>query len=609
MLEFLRNHVSGFVGFALIGALVFAFALSFGQQSAGWGQGEEEYVAATVEGMTISEATFTCAFNLLGGRSVSSNTAEWQELRKATIDGLIERQLLLNLAQRSGISASTEEAEENVIDSKLFLSTPIETHAQRLQSIFYIDAAMASRELLDGAYKVRQSFKDEDGKLQYEQLQKYIRHHLQITEEAFVEEQRKELVAQRMRRLLVSGVRVSEQEVRDQYDRENDTATISYIRLFPTYFSDRLDPTPEEMQAWIAANGEAIEQYYETNKYKYTNLEKMARARHILIGVAEDATDEEKAKARGEIEALAARIKAGESFADLARQYSEDPGSGAKGGDLGYSPRGRMVPEFDDVMFALEPGKVSDIVETKFGFHIIKLEGMREGNISLEEATEEIADQLYREAEGKSRALLAANDYLARLKSGESIDGLLPPEEENAGPLKLRVNTSSPFSRNAGSIPGIGNAPEIIKAAFELSPDSPVPAKTFDVRGDQFVFVLKDRVVPDDDDFKTKRDKMLEDLLSIKQATWLRDRIREIRGRAEKAGEIVNSVSTVSPSGEAPDMADEKGLGDNVVDKEDDKDQAEEPEADVEDRSSKKKTEPSAPAETPSDDGEEGEEE
>ncbi len=614
MLEFLRNHVGGFVGFALIGALVFAFALSFGSQSAGWGQGQDEYVAAKVQGVTISEATYKCAFNLVGGRNLATNSAEYHQLKKATIDGLIERQLLLNLAAKSGISASKEQAEDNVIKSELYLSTAIETHAERLASMFYIDASMASRELLEGAYKVRQSFLDEDGKLEYEQMQKYIRHHLQVTEENFVEEQRKELIAMRMRKLLVAGIRVSEQEVRDEYERDNNTASISYIKLFPTYFSDRLDPTPEEMQAWTAANGEAISQYYETNKYKYTNLEKMARARHILVKVAQDATDEEKAKSRTDIEAIELRIKTGEDFATLARQFSEDPGSGANGGDLGYNPRGRMVPEFDEAMFTLEPGAVSGIVESKFGFHIIKLLGFREGNITLEEATEEIADKLFREEEGKKRAEISANEYLARLKGGDSIDTLLPQEDDSHGNLKLRVNTSSPFSKSVDSIPGIGSAPDIVTTAFAFTKEAPVPDKIFEVRGDYFVITLNERVVPNDNDFSDKKDELLEKLLVVKQATWLRQRMKELRTQAEKAGEIENAIVTAGTTqGDVPDF-DPKDLGNDEketpearddeakkdgpadeVDEEPSEDADEEP-AEVNDPAAEAETEPEAEA-------------
>jgi len=571
MLEFLRRHVGGFVGFALVGALVFAFALSFGQQSAGWGQGQDEYIAAKVQGESISEGTFKYAFNLLGGRNISSGSAEWNELRKAAVDGLIERQLLLNMAAKVGVSASRKEAEEAIIKNKLLLSTPIETHAERLASVFYVSAPMAARELLDGAYRVRQSFDDEKGNFDYEQLQKYIRYHLQMTEENFVEEQRLELIAQRMRLLLVSGVRVSQQEVRAAYDRENDTATLSYIRVFPSFFSDSLDPTPDDIATWAAANGDAIKQYYETNKYKYTNLEKMARARHILVKVAQDASDEERAKARAEADSILARIRSGEDFATLARQFSEDPGSGAKGGDLGYNPRGRMVPEFDEVMFALEPGALSDVVETKFGYHIIKAEGFREGNISIEDATGEIADQLYREEEGKRRARAAADGYLARLAAGEDIETLIPADEEGAAasPLRLRVSTSSPFARNASSIPGIGQAPEIVKAAFELSQQAPTPQQVFEVRGDFFVVTLEERVIPSDEDFAKKKDQMIEDLLVLKQASWLRARMKELRETAKKAGDIesdLGALATPRPA-EAQDMGDENAPDESPSDR------------------------------------------
>src|SRR5262249_61240498 len=86
------------------------------------------------------------------------------------------------------------------------------------------------------------------------------------------------------------------------------------------------------------------------------------------------ADDKARAEARTKAEDVLAKVKAGSDFAELAKKESQDPGSASKGGDLGLFARGRMVPAFEAAAFALEPGGVSDIVETPFGFHIIKVD-------------------------------------------------------------------------------------------------------------------------------------------------------------------------------------------------------------------------------------------
>lgn len=107
----------------------------------------------------------------------------------------------------------------------------------------------------------------------------------------------------------------------------------------------------------------------------------MVRARHILIKVDKSASDEDKRKAKEKAEELLKKIKAGEDFAKLASEFSDDPGSKKKGGDLGFFTKGRMVPEFEKVVFSMKPGEISDVFETPFGFHIVKVEERKEAEI------------------------------------------------------------------------------------------------------------------------------------------------------------------------------------------------------------------------------------
>lgn len=115
------------------------------------------------------------------------------------------------------------------------------------------------------------------------------------------------------------------------------------------------------------------EAYYEAHKKEFENPE-MVRARHILVAVKPDATPEQKEAAKKKAEEIQAKAKAGEDFAKLASEYSDDPGSKAKGGDLGFFTTGSMVGKFEQAAFALKPGEVSGVVETEFGYHIIKQE-------------------------------------------------------------------------------------------------------------------------------------------------------------------------------------------------------------------------------------------
>jgi parvulin-like peptidyl-prolyl isomerase len=135
----------------------------------------------------------------------------------------------------------------------------------------------------------------------------------------------------------------------------------------------------EKVIAKIQVTEEDIKLYYQTHEEDFTSPE-MIRARHILIKAAMSASDEEKKSAREKAEGILERIKDGEDFATIAEEVSDDAGTQAKGGDLGFFPRGRMIPEFEKAAFALNPGEMSDIVETPYGYHIITVEEKKEAS-------------------------------------------------------------------------------------------------------------------------------------------------------------------------------------------------------------------------------------
>ena len=144
----------------------------------------------------------------------------------------------------------------------------------------------------------------------------------------------------------------------------------------------------------ITPTAEQLSEFYKNNPERFKQGERV-KASHILVKVDQGADEATKTKARQKAEGLLKQIRAGGDFAALAKANSEDPGSAIQGGDLGYFSPGQMVPQFNDVAFKLAPGAVSDLVETQFGFHIIKVVDKQAGRtVTLDEVKPQLTQFL-----------------------------------------------------------------------------------------------------------------------------------------------------------------------------------------------------------------------
>src|SRR5690606_36379540 len=121
--------------------------------------------------------------------------------------------------------------------------------------------------------------------------------------------------------------------------------------------------------------------YYDENKEMFELPSPEIRASHILVDTEEEARE------------ILSKIRGGADFEELAKMYSKDPGTKDLGGDLGFFAKGKMVPEFEEAAFALNPGEVSDVVKTEYGYHVIKVTGRR-SSLSFEDAKEDIRNNL-----------------------------------------------------------------------------------------------------------------------------------------------------------------------------------------------------------------------
>jgi len=208
-----------------------------------------------------------------------------------------------------------------------------------------------------------------------------------------------------------------------------------------------------DLSADVTVTEEALRAFYEDNLDRYTSIERR-RASHILVtSSGDDAADEAKARAAYD------RAVAGEDFAGLAAELSQDPGSAQQGGDLGWAERGNFVARFADAMWSLKPGEISAPVRTEFGWHVIKLDGVEAGEVrSFEEVRGEIEPE-YRRSESE-RLFGDLQDQLDTdaFEAGGDLQRV-------AEGLALEIRTQDGFTRAGGG--PLGNSTALVNAVFE----------------------------------------------------------------------------------------------------------------------------------------------
>lgn len=555
MLEKIASKFQTVVLVVLVTMLSLVFILEFGgPQSEGCTSGGASY-AIKVHGKTISEGDFAAAFTLVNGNRLPPEMAK--EMRGHVLDGLVESGLLAHEAEAMGLNVEEEEVWKRLRDEQTLLIT-----------------------LGEGAPfpggPVPVPVLNEEGKFDPEQTKRLIQNYLRRSVAEFAEWQMDEILADRMRALIVAGAQVSPTEVWDAFVRDREKARIRYIRFAASHYREELNLDEAILRQWMAENASTVDSEYQASRHRYTGLEAQVRARHILVKVDANAPEETRALARGRIEALLARARSGEEFAALAKANSEDPGSARKGGDLGYNPRGRMVPPFDEAQFSLEVGQISDVVESSFGFHIIKVEGKREGDVPEEEAKLEISERLYRDQRAMDAAREAAERALGKLREGVSLDeldaelaraavGPMPsPEEQGTAaslpardPSAPKVEESRDFGRSEAPISGPFDSTTLARKVFEMGQGDLVE-EPFALGQELVIFRVESLVQARREDFTDEeRSRVEQSLLAAKRDELLRIHVATLREQAEKEGALKINEAIVRGDDDATQGASE----------------------------------------------------
>ena len=419
MLGKIRNKSKGWIAYLIVGLITIPFAL-FGIQS--YIGGSSNSIIASVDGEEILLTTYYTKLNLeqrnLQQQYGSNYSTEIDTaLRQMLIEGMIQEKLLEHYANSLELVTLDEEVRAFILSNELFQVGGVfseERYNQLLRLNSYTPL----------------SYEESQAKLmKQEQLKRNLVHSAFLTSQQV--EKLKALAGQQR---YASFIVISTEKYKDQVSVTQDQV----IEYFDTNQSSFVEPPKikvnyielslEDIQEQEVADEETLRGLYEDDKELFTNLEQRS-AQHILV--------EEK----GLAESLLVEIQQGADFSELARIHSIDASTKDSGGDLGYFERDIMVPEFDKVVFEMGIGELSKVVETDFGFHIIKLTEIQPENIkSFEESREQLVSLHQKKA--AQQKLYSLQEELGNLAYEDPLD--LVAEQ-----LDLELETSDYFSRTS----------------------------------------------------------------------------------------------------------------------------------------------------------------
>src|ERR1700693_5551924 len=402
-----------------------------------------------------------------------------------------------------------------------------------------------------------------------------------------------DILLTKLQALISGSASVSESEIQEQFIKQNSKVKFDYAVLKQDDLRKALHPTDEELKAFyeshktsyansvpekrkvkyaIIETGKAaadvqvtpadLRSYYDQHRDQY-RLPEQVKVSHILIKTplpGPDGKVDEKgvAEAQHRAEDLRQQLKSGAKLEDLAKKYSEDPGSAKQGGSLGWIGKGQTVPEFEKTAFSLPKGQTSDLVKSSYGFHIIRVDDKQEAHTkTLDEVKAEV-EPILQHQKGQQIAQQKAEALLKQARA-QGLDAA-------AAAQGAQVITSDFFARK-DMLPGLGPAPQFMDAVFsatEKSPPDVAPASQGIV-----VFQLLGVKPAATATFEEIRSRVEEEFKNERSSILLSQKIQELSDRAKAAhdlkraakemGATVKTSDFVLPDGQVPEVGSMSG--------------------------------------------------
>lgn len=443
MLQNIRDNSTGWISKSIIGLIVVLFA--FTGFDAILGSTSNSNNAAKVNGEEITLDALAEAKNLQRrqllqqfGKDFDASLIDDALLSEAALKGLISRKLLVQAADQSGFAFSSA-----LIDQFILLAPEFQVdgkfNADRFDQVI--------RQMGYTRLQFRQMIEQE---MRTGQLRAGIAATAFVTEQeaqafADLERQTRDFAMLTIKPEL-DKVAVTEDEVKAYYDENSsefltqEQVIVEYVELEKSAFFDQ-----------VAVDDAALQELYQA---EIANLVEQRHAAHILFEVTADVTDEQaKAAAQSAIE----RINAGEEFAAVAKEVSDDIGSAEQGGDLGFAAQGVYDPAFEDALYALENGQISAPVRTDYGWHVIKLLGVQAADVPSFASLKDKLSQDLKSQQVEQRFVEAVRELESA--AYESADLQQPASE-----LGLEIKVSEPFGREG--LDGLFANRQVLQAAF-----------------------------------------------------------------------------------------------------------------------------------------------
>jgi peptidyl-prolyl cis-trans isomerase D len=493
---------------------------------------------AKVDGREITSGEFrrTYQAQLQAYRSAYGNNMSEQLLKQLGIDQQILQQMVderaaLAEADRVGISVSDEEVR---------------------QRIFSMPAFQENGQFI--------------GDSRYQQLLRMQRPPL--TPSDFEDNVRHGLAVEKLRASITDWLSVPDSELEKEYRRRNDKVKLAVVSFTADNFRSQVSASDAEVASYFDAHKNDfkipekrkiryllidvdalrakvtipesdVEKEYKNNEEQYKTPEQV-RASHILLKT--EGKDDAAVKAKAE--EILKQAKSGADFAELAKKNSEDEASAKNGGDLDYFGKGRMVPEFDAAVFAMQPGQVSDLVKTQYGYHIIKLVDKKPATTRpYAQVRQQLHDQLaYQRAQAQAADL--AQNLEKQIKS--------PGDLDKVGKAQgLTVQESGFFARDE-PILGLGPAPEAANKAFDMK-QGEVAGPLRASRG--FVFetmvAKQDPYVPKVEEVK---ERVRDEVIKQKARDASKAKAAEIAAKLKAAGDFEKAAKAAGLEAKTTDL-------------------------------------------------------
>ena len=532
------------------------YVLPGGSGSSVFGSGPAQGVVATVSGEEVTtnavqrEAKQMLSQQFPRGGPQASSLLPYFAGRAA--DNLISEKVLLVQAQRMGLKATDDDLREYM------------RHGQLGQMLFP-----------NGVFI---------GQQQYEDF--VSRNNLTIPQ--FEDLVKQDILMNKLRDLVVSSATVTNGEVRKQFEKQNTKVKFDYAIIKKDDILKSIHPADAELRAFYDRNKntyvnsipekrqlkyvvidnakllaqtqvtpEDLQSYYDQHRDQY-RVPEQVNVRHILIKTPLPGADgkvDPKAvdAARGKAEDVLKQVKSGGNFADLAKKYSEDPGSAKNGGSLGWIGKGRTVPEFEKAAFSLPKGGTSDLVQSSYGFHIIHIDDKQDAHVKTLADVKSQIEPLLKQQKAGQASQSETEQLLADARSTSL--------EKAAAKKGLQVITTD-FVDSKALLPGIGSDPQFMSTVFSQNQNA--PPDEAQLHQGYAIYQVTAIKPPSTPTFEQARGRVEQEFKNERATQLLTQKTQELSDRAKadhdlkkaakELGAEYKTSDFVPPDGQVPDI-------------------------------------------------------